>query len=527
MKKRTKKIAALLATCMLATALVGCGNANVSTQSGSKEESKTSSVEQESSSTVVNEEPIVLTVLTRSNVSQDGPLVYEEANKYIEEKLGFTVEFVDLGQNEFAEKSKMMFATGDYFDVTFTADSVDFYTNAANGVYLSLDDLLDEYGKDILAAAPDYLFGAATVNGEIYAVPHLKDMVWPYYFQVKSYYVDKYNLDLNGIDTLEEMEPVLQIIKDNEPGVVPLLMKSNYNCFVTMDWDIVSGTKVLAWDDNGKIVNIYEQEEMKDFFALMRSWNEKGFFPQDVETLTSLGDNTGTGAWATQFASYGPMLYSDPKDPNRTTRKTEDGLLNSSGDWPADGSTLSKGILANSGIMGGAWAISAESDYPEKAMQFINLIDTDAYLRNLMSYGIEGKHYEKVGENQYKFLPEGTTKAADTGYAPYSYMLGSTYNLLVKDSQPADYWKQYEKMNNNAIPSKGLGFVVNLDDISTEIAAIANAYNEYAPALECGAVADWEKSLEAFNQKLYSVGLQTVIDEVQKQYDAWKVANNK
>ena len=29
-------------------------------------------------------------------------------------------------------------------------------------------------------------------------------------------------------------------------------------------------------------------------------------------------------------------------------------------------------------------------------MEFINLVNTDQYLRNLLNYGIEGVHWEKV-----------------------------------------------------------------------------------------------------------------------------------
>lgn len=522
MRKRTQKIAALLTTIGLAATLVGCGaNNNESTvSSSSKQETQVSTAESNAStsSSVVEEEPVTLTVLTRSDVSPDDELVFAEANKYIQEKLGFTVEFINLGQSSYKEKTQMMFAAGDEFDVCYTAYDVDFNVNVSNGVYLPLDDLLQEYGKEIVEVAPEYLFGAATVNGQIYAVPHLKDMVFPRVFQMKTYFVNKYNLDISEVDTLEEMTPILQTIKDNEPEYTPLLMKGNYNMVDLLPFENISGTHVLAIDiETGEIVNKFETEEMKEFLPLMRDWNQRGFFPADVETLTSLSDYTGSGLWACQVASYSPYceIKTNTNPPEKGTQKIYDYSTK----------LMTQPYMETKYVMGGAWAISAETEYPEKAMQFINLIDSDTYLRNLMSYGIEGKHYIKVGENQFKW-PEGMSKASETGYAPYSYMLGSTYNLFVRDNKPADFWEKYEELNNSATPSPALGFSVDLEPVATEIAAIGNVYAEYGPALECGSI-DPNENLPKFIDKLYSVGLQNVIDEVNEQYDAWKVANNK
>lgn len=520
MKKKHKKIAALLTTIGLVATLVGCGNSsNESKESSVEEESKVSTVastEPASESSTVPEEPIVLTVLTRSNVCEDDALVFAEANKYIQEKLGFTVDFINLGQSSFKEKAQMMFAAGDYFDVCYTSSGVGFVDNVANGVYLALDDLLEEHGKDIYEAAPEYLFEAAKVNGEIYAVPHLKDLVFPQVFRVKDFFVQKYNLDISEVDTLEELTPILQTIKDNEPEYVPLLMKSNDNMTKILPYEKIAGTFVLAFDkENGEIVNLFETDEINDFLALMRDWNQRGFFPSDVETLTSLGDYTSSGLFACQVAAWSPGCDIKAKD---ATSATE--LI-----FGYSSELMTEPYLETANVMGAAWAISAETEHPEEAMEFINLIDTDAYLRNLMSYGIEGKHYVKAGENRINW-PEGMTKAAETGYAPYSTTLGWCYNLYVKDAQPDDFWKQYEELNSTATPSPALGFVVDLNDIATEIAAIGNVYNEFGPALECGAV-DPEENLSKFIDKLYSVGLQDVIDEVNAQYNEWKTVNGK
>ena len=50
-------------------------------------------------------------------------------------------------------------------------------------------------------------------------------------------------------------------------------------------------------------------------------------------------------------------------------------------------------LTINNSVTGSVMAISAASKNPEKAMEFLNLLNTDEYLRNLVDRGIEDVHY--------------------------------------------------------------------------------------------------------------------------------------
>ena len=60
--------------------------------------------------------------------------------------------------------------------------------------------------------------------------------------------------------------------------------------------------------------------------------------------------------------------------------------------------------------------------------------------------------------------------------------------------------------------------------VSNEIAAVQNVYDQYRMSLECG-VSDPNEVLDEMNEKLYAAGLQTIIDEKQKQLDKWASEN--
>ena len=84
-------------------------------------------------------------------------------------------------------------------------------------IYLPLDELLKNEGKEIYEQTPEYFFDAAKVNGEIYALPIIKDVAEQWIISCKTWLLEKYNLNVENITKLEELTPIFQTIKDNEP----------------------------------------------------------------------------------------------------------------------------------------------------------------------------------------------------------------------------------------------------------------------------------------------------------------------
>ena len=88
--------------------------------------------------------------------------------------------------------------------------------------------------------------------------------------------VDKYKIDLSKIKTWADLEPVFQTIKDNEPGMAPLVQQTNsllpgtnmYNSIVDTLGDNLG---VITDPGNStKIVNLFETKEFTDAVAMAR-----------------------------------------------------------------------------------------------------------------------------------------------------------------------------------------------------------------------------------------------------------------
>lgn len=477
MKKTIKRGVAILLAAIMAIGASGCQKAK-------------------------EDEIVELTYLAYNNPQPDEEKVIAKVNEYLEEKIGVRVKWNTIA--EYNTKTQMLFATGEEFDVCFTAHWTNFADNVDNGVFMPLDDLLKKEGKEIYEMTPEYLFDAAKIDGEIYALPVIKDVAEQWSVRCKKELVDKYGLDVSEITSLEELTPVFQTIKDNEPGFTVALMRGNSDWFKFLPFESVTGTKVGAFrlDDSGKVVNQYETEEAKEFFELMRDWYKKGFMRSDAANATSDSDIIASDKWFAQYVGYLPLADAVPQ----TTYEYIFGL--------------NEPHLRTGNLMGAGFAISANSKHPEKAMEFINIMNTDKYLRNLVGLGIEGEHWVAVGDDQWK-LPDGVEKKDETGYSPMDYPQGNRFLLRVKESETLDKWDKYEEFNNTAVKYPTIGFIFDTSSLTAEIAAINEVYNEFAPSLLVGAV-EPDEYLPKFLEELKVAGSEKVIAEIQRQYDEWK-----
>ncbi|MEG0950851.1 MAG: DUF3502 domain-containing protein, partial [Niameybacter sp.] len=163
-------------------------------------------------------------------------------------------------------------------------------------------------------------------------------------------------------------------------------------------------------------------------------------------------------------------------------------------------------------IQGSFISISEGSKYKEEAVKLLELVNTDAYVRNLLAFGIEDQHYKKTGDN--------TSEVLNDGYSAPAYSQGTIFNIYVTDPAPATKWADLQAQLEGAFASPALGFTFNTENVNNQIAACANIQAKYEPSLMTGSVNPDEvvpKMLEELNK----AGYQEIITEVQTQLDAY------
>ena len=154
-------------------------------------------------------------------------------------------------------------------------------------------------------------------------------------------------------------------------------------------------------------------------------------------------------------------------------------------------------------------------------MKFLNLWISDPEVGTLISYGIEGKHYQ-LNENGLGAYPDGQDAQSCT------YHLGSgisNINRILWESENPDYAELLVESNRDARKSAGMGFSFNTESVTNEITQLDNVCSKYQIGLECGAL-DPETALPEFIEELKGAGIDTVIEEKQRQLDAFLEGGN-
>lgn len=451
--------------------------------------------------------PVNLIWYTVGAPQKDTDKVFAEVNKYTAEKIGVTVTMKQIDYGDYTQKMQVNVASGEPMDILFTCSwAFDYVQNARKGAFLELDKLIDEYGKEMKAAIDPAFLEGSKVNGHNYAIPANKELPAQEVWRFKKDLVDKYKIDITKATTLESLEPLLKTIKENEPNVIPYTIVRDHMPLIPYDYVIQSNPLAVKMDTKDyKVVNILETPEMKQALTTMHKYYKAGYIQAEAANTSSNDDVMKSGNWFMDRASTQPFA---------------DNIWSLSQGYPIISTPASEAIIYNWSVMGSMQAISANSEHPVEAMKFLNLLNSDPYLRNMVDSGIEGVHYEKVSENVMRNLP------AAKDYDVPTFAMGNIMLNYLYEADPANKWEEFKKFNESGVPAPLLGFNFDTTNVTTELASMQNAKEEFWAALMTGTV-DPEEYLPKAIEKLKAAGLDKLMAEAQKQVDEWKAANNK
>ena len=466
-----------------------------------------------SGDTVSNDEEYEIIWYNRMNKSRDHEAVFEEISRYTKEKINAKITCIPISNSEFAEKMRISMAANEKFDLT--SATTEFTDNVSKEGYLALDDLLEKEGKGILEVMPEYIWDSVRIGGSIYAVPTLKDWASETVVWWNKSLMDKYNFDADSVKQFSDIEPMLKVIKENEPESCPTsYIGTNSSLYGFLPFERINGSVLGAFPNGNydKIVNWLETDEAMDFFKMMREWYLKGYLRKDAATVTSTMDIENAGR---VFSGYGASLpyYEDQLNEGYDdARKIKFLHINSP-------------KIMTSDVQASMQAISRTTENAEKTMKFLNMLYTDADLLNMVVYGIEGTHYTMVDETHLRY-PDGIKMWKDNNYYGNAAMQGNRYLLKLVEGTPDDIWEKYQQFNDDAVKSEALGFVFDSSSLTSEIASANNVYSEFIPAILCGSV-DPEVYVPQAIEKFKKAGIDKIIDEVNKQYSEWRAAKGK
>jgi putative aldouronate transport system substrate-binding protein len=475
-------------------------------------------------------EKVTLTWVLIGDQHPDTDEVLAEFNKRLAEKLPNTeLKILTYGFGNYADRIELMITAGEDFDIMWCSNwAGDYLQKVANGAFMPLDDLIDEYAPKLKETLPETVFQTGLYNGKLYGLTSYQQLWNGYGIIVRKDFVDKYGLDVaqlekdgrdrnvKTIDIMKSMEPFFANVKAGETEINSVLdpyflVDKNVTENIVMERDyetIVSPAVIDKFNnDNVKLINMFKTQEYKDFIAYMRDMYVKGYIRKDVlsaQLPTDINDE--------RLNTYGIVTSNQGTPEDFDLELT--GLMPSHPVTSARIAPLYVPYTAGTATMN---FINAKSKYPERAMQLLELINTDKEMFNLLSLGIEGEHWEMRDNVSDSKTPALILKP--DAYGIFDWVLGSVANSANRSKLFLD--ARLTEWNNVATKSPLFGFVPVLSDLTQDKAKIDAVVNEYVKALNSGADADYEIHYEEFIKKLDAAGVDEFIAELQKQVDAY------
>ncbi|MFF1879772.1 ABC transporter substrate-binding protein [Leifsonia sp. NPDC058230] len=423
----------------------------------------------------------------------------------------FTVKLEPLDSTTYRQRMPLDLAAGTAADVFFTAPWLnDYYKNVSDGNLLALDSLLSKSAPTLKSTMSESWWNAVRVNGKVYGVINQQLFPKTWGFVAKGDLAEKYGLDASKITRYDQLGPFLADVKKGEPDVTPLYSEVSGSTFFRSEiygWDgslETYGLAVKADDKNLKVFNMFETDEFKETCELMRKWARAGYTATTAPSGTDANSAWANGKIALQF--------------NQVNRGTP---------WPFDvvQKTLVDPLtLSTASVNATMTGINAASKNPQAAIEWIELLNTDKELYNLICFGIEGKHWEFIDKSKGVVgFPAGVT-ASTSPYNPNEdWAFGNQFNAYYRTREAADaqLWKQQEGQNSSAAISTLMGFNLDTTSLKTQIATVTAAIGQYKPQSVLGQV-DPATGVPNMVNQLKAAGIDAIQKEAQKQIDAWK-----
>ncbi|MBQ2236926.1 MAG: ABC transporter substrate-binding protein [Clostridia bacterium] len=490
------------------------------------------------------EDTITLRWTIMMSEQKDLSMVLEKANEMLKDLLPgvkLNLECVD----SLPDKWSMWMSSGEPIDLAWSGYSFDMASEIKKNSYIGLNELVEKYAPHIKQEIEDYdyAYNATTIDGELYAIPHIQ-----YYVAETTYmtipteleqYMDSDAL-LNAAhgspttqeDFFIELDNYFQNIKQADAWDTDTVGRYINNLKNFMQFVLSRGFEYVgcgtntayicyeAFDPNAEIKCFLETEQFKMFMKYVRKWYEDGIISPDI--LTGGGGDASRQSIMGGHTVENWYNVDDERGIKRKGDLTYYLLEAKENKWQGVVDIVNEATCT---------VIPYTAKHPEEAIQLVDLLHSEEgkELLNLLCYGIEGVHYDKIGENRIQPYDYDTQGDANSAYGIPNWMLGNlnyVYEVpVVTEGQP-EYVDNYNRVTRKEQHKSALyNFRVDNSNVTKEISQVTAVFAEYLNQLVFGVSADYEKIYNEMIKKAEKAGLRTIIEDFQKQADAYMESN--
>ena len=266
---------------------------------------------------------------------------------------------------------------------------------------------------------------------------------------------------------------------------------------------------VLARQD-GTIDSFYESEEFKNDCEIYYEMYQAGLVNPDVLNIdhSVMYDDAQLGAFL-------PSQTFDPATGVTIQQKTG---INTTVEWVEMNPEKPEMICT---FVQNLNAISATSEDMESGLKFLNWLYASKENHDLFHYGIEGVHYNPVGENRIEYIKDEND---NTLYTMDTWMSGYLPFMRFSSDAPDTQIDYMTYKAENAVVSPIAGFIFDASNVQTELSNLQTEIIASIYPIKVGMVS-YEDNIDQAIANLKAAGLDTYLNEYRTQFSAYLEAN--
>jgi len=444
-------------------------------------------------------------------------------SKYAEDKIGIGLELAPVDGAQF----EPMIQTGQPMDLVGLDGDGNFIKWIEMGGMLDITTKVKTVTPNLYKAIPTAVWDAVTYKGKIWAVPEYKDSASTWFVIWDTRSVNKYGIQdmikAKDSTTTEGMDQIARYIRSKDPsfyipqGGIPLGLE--YDGFGGPGHPILA----VRYDDQSRTVisPLAEDPKMLAALKVIRQQYLDGLYAPDQ--ITHPGDpykpaDLGAAVWSggSGWPSAASIWAGWNHNPDGTIP-----IENYTG--PQLSTSFARAITNFVGV---------NSTHPDEALKMMELICTDPLFRDMLAYGVEGKHFtyvtRPVGQTPGVIHRTGVNWEGPPAYRTGNWFIetsSGTKSILSSPDDDLNRLGEIAEQSSRATVSPLMGFTFDLDGAqggslritSNNLTAILDKYKD---KLGLG-VEEPETLINQLMTELNAAGLQKVKAEAQRQINEW------
>lgn len=535
--KNFKSILCLLLAVVMLLSLAACGGKNNTDDTkpnnsategkGDATEGTGDAADGTGEATEPTEDPYAEPVYLKWMAADPGDLgrdeVEAEVKRYVKEKLNIDLEIFWYPEADVAGILSTELIVGDW-DISCVTPAL-FKAYGPRNLFMDLTPYLEKgYLPTAQEILPEQAWPAATYNGEILGASAYKDLAENWGMILNKTLLDECGLEVpENWGTMMDFLPTLYEWTETYREMHPS-DKDRY-CVDVTQWfeawfkfEAIVGTgnttlvaaNVPGYDHfegygEGELFCPFFTEQYAEYVKTLYKLVQDGIvtgYKGSIQTMDFFGDVT------CGYIDVDPWMYEDFEVV-----------------WAPAGTP----IISTTYLQAHMYVLNRNCQNPERALAFMEMLYSDEYLCTTLKFGIEGTDWTNDdGDDIAELIGRNANLKSPHWYHWYGTRNSSVYACLISPGASENFREKLTNLNENATLSDNLGFIFNQEPVMNEISACTNALMRYVMTLASPLnIEDPDKLVEDCRNALKANGIDTILEEAQRQLDEWRAAQGK